>query len=125
MQPPNNPVPEKDEIDTCLQYLRKEIQIISPAIVCICWSNCFTSLLNLKNLQNYHGKIITYDNIRYFITYHPAATIYNNNLRELFFNEISLVVNMVKTKLSVFSYFDGFKQTFSIYKTIVKKYTWQ
>jgi uracil-DNA glycosylase len=95
-RPPNNRVPEKDEIDTCLQYLRKEIQIISPTIVCILGATALQSLLNLKNLQKYHGKIITHDNVIYFITYHPAATIYNNDLRKVFFNEISLVVNMVK-----------------------------
>jgi uracil-DNA glycosylase family 4 len=95
-RPPNNRVPEKDEISTCLQYLRKEIQIISPTVVCILGATALQSLLNLKNLQKYHGQIITHDNITYFITYHPAATIYNKDLRELFFNEISLVVGMVK-----------------------------
>jgi DNA polymerase len=95
-RPPNNRVPENDEINTCLQYLRTEIQIISPTIVCVLGATALQSLLNLKNLQKYHGKIITNDNIKYFITYHPAATIYNNDLRELFFSEISLVVNMVK-----------------------------
>ena len=95
-RPPNNRVPEQDEITTCLRYLRKEIQIISPTVVCILGATALQSLLNLKNLQKYHGKIITYDNIKYFITYHPEATIYNNDLRELFFNEISFVVNMVK-----------------------------
>jgi DNA polymerase len=95
-RPPNNRVPEKEEINTCLQYLRKEIQMISPAVVCILGATALQSLLNLKNLQKYHGKIITSDNITYFITYHPAATIYNNDLREIFFNEIRLVVNTVK-----------------------------
>lgn len=95
-RPPNNRVPEKDEINTCLQYLKKEIQIISPTIVCILGATALQSLLNLKSLQIYHGKIITHDKIKYFITYHPAATIYNNQLREMFFNEINLVVHMVK-----------------------------
>lgn len=95
-RPPNNRVPEKDEINTCLQYLKKEIQIISPTIVCILGATALQSLLNLKSLQIYHGKIIIRDKIKYFITYHPAATIYNNQLREMFFNEINLVVHMVK-----------------------------
>jgi DNA polymerase len=98
-RPPNNRVPGKNEIDTCLHYLRKEIQIISPAIVCILGATALKSLLNLKNIQLYHGKSITCNNIQYFITYHPAAIIYNNDLKELFFKEISLVVNMVKGKL--------------------------
>jgi uracil-DNA glycosylase len=95
-RPPNNRVPDKDEIFTCLQYLKREIQIISPSIVCILGATALKSLLNLNSLQSYHGKIIICDKIKYFITYHPAATIYNNTLRELFFNEINMVVNMVK-----------------------------
>ena len=95
-RPPNNRVPEKDEIFTCLNYLRKEIQIISPTIVCILGATALKSLLNLNGLQIYHGKIFVRDEIKYFITYHPAATIYSNALRDLFFNEINMVVNMVK-----------------------------
>ncbi len=98
-RPPNNRVPDKNEINTCLQYLNKEIQIISPAIVCILGSTALQSLLNLKNMKLNHGKTITCNNIKYFITYHPAATIYNNELKELFFKEINLVVDMVKEKL--------------------------
>ena len=95
-RPPNNRVPEKDEIDTCLQYLKKEIQIISPNIVCILGATALQSILNLKSLTIYHGKIIISDKIKYFITYHPAATIYNSELREIFFKEISCAVNMAK-----------------------------
>jgi DNA polymerase len=95
-RPPNNRIPDKNEINTCLSYLKKEIQIISPTIVCILGATALQSLLNLKNMQLYHGKTITFDNIKYFITYHPAATIYNSDLKELFFKEINLVVNMIK-----------------------------
>ncbi len=94
-RPPNNRIPDKEEISTCLAYLKKEIQIISPSIVCVLGATVLQSLLNLKSIHLYHGKTITIDKINYFITYHPAATIYNNGLRELFFNEINMVVNMV------------------------------
>ncbi len=98
-RPPNNRVPDKNEIDTCLHYLKKEIQIISPTIVCILGTTALQSILNLKNMRLYHGKTIIHNNIKYFVTYHPAATIYNNDLKELFFKEISLVVDMAKEKL--------------------------
>jgi uracil-DNA glycosylase family 4 len=97
-RPPNNRVPDKNEIDTCLHYLENEIQIISPTIVCILGTTALQSVLNLKNMRLYHGKTITHNNIKYFVTYHPAATIYNNDLKELFFKEIGLVVDMAKEK---------------------------
>lgn len=95
-RPPNNRVPDKDEIYTCLQYLKKEIQIISPNIVCILGATALQSILNLKSLQTYRGKIVIHDKIKYFITYHPAAIIYNNELRETFFKDINYVLDMAK-----------------------------
>ena len=95
-RPPNNRIPEPDEISKCIGYLKKEIQMISPSIVCILGATALQSLLNLKGLQKYHGKIIICDGIKYFITFHPAATIYNSQLRDTFFSEINSVMKMTK-----------------------------
>ena len=95
-RPPNNRVPEPDEISKCIEYLKKEIQMISPSIVCILGATALQSLLNLKGLQRYHGKTIIYDGIKYFITFHPAATIYNSQLRDTFFSEINSIMKMTK-----------------------------
>ncbi|MGN6708989.1 MAG: uracil-DNA glycosylase [Candidatus Nitrosocosmicus sp.] len=98
-RPPNNRVPENDEVYTCVQqYLKKEIQLISPDIVCILGATALYALLNLKGLQKYHGKTINLDGISYFITFHPAATIYKKELRDTFFNEITSVVKMINTR---------------------------
>ncbi len=32
---------------------------------------------------------------RYFITYHPAATIYNNKLKQVFFEDIKMLAKIV------------------------------
>jgi len=95
-RPPNNRVPEPDEISKCTGYLKKEIQMFSPSIVCILGATALQSLLNLKGLQRYHGKTIICDGMKYFITFHPAATIYNSQLRDTFFSEINSVMEMIK-----------------------------
>ncbi len=95
-RPPNNRVPEISEILTCIPYLKQEIQLISPDIICILGATALQSVLNLKGLGRYHGKVIVRDDIKYFITYHPAATIYNNKLRDVFFKEITSLINMLK-----------------------------
>jgi DNA polymerase len=106
-RPPNNRIPENDEVSTCTQqYLKKEIQIISPDIVCLLGATALQSLLNIKGLQRYHGKTIDQDGIRYFITFHPAATIYKKDLRDTFFNEINSVVNMIKDSNKMSKIFD-------------------
>lgn len=105
-RPPDNRIPSDEEIKKCNKYLEKEIQLVSPKIICILGATALSSLLNLKNIHKYRGKIIIKDNISYFITYHPAATIYNNKLKEIFFNDIRKMVDISKLeKKSLEDYF--------------------
>ena len=79
-RPPKNRVPTITERDTCKNYLEKEIQIIKPKIICILGNTAFKSLLDGKEIIKFRGKIVKKDNQLYFLTIHPAATIYNQKL---------------------------------------------
>jgi uracil-DNA glycosylase family 4 len=87
-RPPNNRIPEQEEIDNCKGYLDEEIKIVSPNVICILGATAMQSILNLKGIHTHRGKTIVRGNNTYFITYHPAATIYNNKLKEIFFKDI-------------------------------------
>jgi uracil-DNA glycosylase len=96
-RPPNNRIPTEEEIRICTdQYLKKEIEIISPKVICILGATALKSLLGLEHMTHHRGKIINRPPLRYFITYHPAATIYNSKLKQVFFEdikELSRIVN--------------------------------
>jgi uracil-DNA glycosylase len=47
-------------------------------------------------MTSYRGKIISRPPLRYFVTYHPAATIYNNKLKQIFYSDIQKLFNLVK-----------------------------
>ena len=47
-RPPNNRVPTTNERETCKDYLKKEIEIIKPKIICILGNTAFGSLLDLS-----------------------------------------------------------------------------
>ena len=79
-RPPKNRVPTTDERNTCQNYLEKEIEIIKPKIICILGNTAFNSLLNGKEIIKFRGKIVRKNNQLYFLTIHPAATIYNQKL---------------------------------------------
>ena len=79
-RPPNNRVPAKNEEESCLDYINEEISIISPKIVCIMGNTAFNTLLGGKEITKNHGNFIEKDGRTYFVTYHPAATIYNQKL---------------------------------------------
>ncbi|MBT3573383.1 MAG: uracil-DNA glycosylase [Nitrosopumilus sp.] len=79
-RPPKNRVPTTDERNTCQNYLEKEIEIINPKIICILGNTAFNSLLNGNEITKFRGKIAKKNNQLYFLSVHPAATIYNQKL---------------------------------------------
>ncbi|MDF0679937.1 MAG: uracil-DNA glycosylase [Candidatus Nitrosocosmicus sp.] len=98
-RPPSNRVPTDEEIKICTsEYLKKEIDIISPKIICILGATALKSLLGLKHMKPYRGQIINRPPLRYFITYHPAATIYNNKLKQIFFEDIQKLAKIVSAQ---------------------------
>jgi uracil-DNA glycosylase len=95
-RPPNNRIPSEEEIKICTDhYLKKEIQIISPKVICILGATALKSLLGLEHMTHHRGKIINRPPLKYFITYHPAATIYNNKLKQVFFDDIKVLAGIV------------------------------
>jgi len=74
-QPPPNRKPTKKEIEACLPYLKKQIEIINPQKFILLGEVAFSVFFPNKKLKNFRGKWINKNRKEYFITYHPAAGI--------------------------------------------------
>ena len=79
-RPPSNRVPTVSERGTCIGYLQAEISLMKPKIICILGNTAFNSILGGSEITKYRGKIVRKNNQLYFLTVHPAATIYNQEL---------------------------------------------
>ncbi len=79
-RPPENRVPTDGERAACAPYLESEIRLINPRIICIMGNTAFGTLLGGKDVTKHSGSIVRRDGRDYFITIHPAATIYNQKL---------------------------------------------
>ena len=95
-RPPNNRVPNDIEKAMCSNYLEDEIAIINPKIICLLGNTPYYSILGGKEISKNHGKFISKDNRMYFVTFHPAATIYNQKLVNVFKNDISKLVKKLQ-----------------------------
>ena len=95
-RPPKNRVPTTNERDTCQNYLKKEIEIIKPKIICILGNTAFNSLLNGKEIIKFRGKIVRKNNQLYFLTIHPAATIYNQKLISVLKKDMKKLLKVIK-----------------------------
>ena len=91
-RPPKNRIPNEIEKISCSNYLEDEIAIINPKIICLLGNTPFYSILGGKEISKNHGKFVSKDNRMYFITFHPAATIYNQKLGKVFKNDIKKLV---------------------------------
>lgn len=79
-RPPNNRVPEDDEVTTCRPYIDRQIALIKPKVICILGKTAYSSLLGGSSMTTNRGKIVVKEGQKYFLTFHPAAAIYNKNL---------------------------------------------
>ncbi len=95
-RPPKNRVPKTIERDTCKDYLKQEIAIIKPKLICILGNTAFNSLLGGSEIMKFRGKIAQKDNQLYFITIHPAATIYNQKLIDVLNEDIVKLFELIK-----------------------------
>lgn len=95
-RPPNNRVPNTNERNTCREYLEEEIAIIKPKIICILGNTAFNSILGGSEITKFRGKIVRKDNQLYFLTIHPAATIYNQNLIDVLKKDIKKLFELIR-----------------------------
>jgi uracil-DNA glycosylase len=95
-RPPNNRRPQSNEIIACMGHLERQISLVSPKIICILGSTAYRSLLGGKSIVADRGKIVEKGGKRYFLTVHPASTIYNRSLRSALENDLSILAREVR-----------------------------
>ena len=79
-RPPENRVPEEDEVSACRAYLDRQIALIQPKVICVLGRTAYSSLLGGGSITANRGKIVEKSGQKYFLTIHPAAAIYRKSL---------------------------------------------
>ena len=82
-RPPDNRKPTKKEIETCLPYLLKQIEIINPKKIILMGQTAFSVFFPGEKLKDYRGKLIKKGLRDFFITYHPAAGIRFQKMKKI------------------------------------------
>jgi uracil-DNA glycosylase family 4 len=86
-RPPGNRDPHPNEIDTCQNYLRQQVALIQPTVICTL-GNFSTKLLREDNtgISRVHGqdevRVIGTRAVRLYPLYHPAAALYTPSTLE-------------------------------------------
>jgi DNA polymerase len=77
-RPPENREPLPSEMETCVPYLWKQLELIKPKII-LCLGRVSAQMLLKTNdgLNKLRGKVFDYQGSKVLITYHPAALLRN------------------------------------------------
>ena len=79
-RPPNNRDPLPLEIETCIPYLHKQIELIHPKVILCLGRVAASGLLNKKlSLGQFRESDHEFNGIKVIVTYHPAALLRNPN----------------------------------------------
>ena len=95
-----NRPPTQIEIDAFSGILNKEIDIICPKIIVTLGNTPLRYIMNDNTLTigNMHGELLEKNNLSIMPLYHPAAIIYNQNLREIYLadlNKLKQIINNI------------------------------
>ncbi len=79
-RPPNNRDPLPSEMETCIPYLHKQINLIKPKVILCLGRVAANGLLDKKlTLGQLRENIYDFNGIKVVVTYHPAALLRNPN----------------------------------------------
>ena len=86
-RPPDNRDPHPNEIEACSDYLRRQVDLIEPTVICTL-GNFATKLLraDTTGISRLHGHeeqlTIGHRTVRLYPLYHPAAALYTPSTLE-------------------------------------------
>jgi uracil-DNA glycosylase len=79
-RPPGNRTPLPVEMDACLPYLKKQIELIKPKLIlCLGLTAALGLLKKKESLTSMRGKVFEFENAKVMVTFHPAALLRNPN----------------------------------------------
>lgn len=92
-RPPQNRVPEPDEAEACLDYLRNQVVLVKPRIIVLLGSTALKNILGKEyGITSTRGTWIERKGIFYMPTWHPAALLRDETKKIEFWKDLKLVV---------------------------------
>ncbi len=91
-RPPENRNPLRHEIEACAPYLRRQIDVLQPRIICCLGKFAAELLVGVKGtIAGLRGKVYRYQGSKLIVTYHPAACLRNPGYKRPVWEDMQLL----------------------------------
>ena len=95
-RPPENRLPEKDEIAVCSPYLLRQLAAINPkVIVCLGACSAQTLLQTNQGISRFRGQFFDFHGSKLMATYHPAYLLRNPPAKADVWKDLQKVMAML------------------------------
>jgi len=96
-RPPGNRNPLPDEIRLCEPFLKQQLQLISPQIICALGSFAAKTLLKTETpITALRGRFQMYEGIKLMPTYHPAYLLRNPSAKKQVWEDVQLIMKEIE-----------------------------
>ncbi len=98
-RPPDNRQPSIEERKACFSYLERQLAIIRPQVIALIGRVPAETLLDTSvRMGTMHGKSFKQGGRNFFVMYHPAAGLYNQNLIPVMEEDMEKLKELLKNK---------------------------
>jgi uracil-DNA glycosylase family 4 len=96
-RPPQNRVPEPDEIASCMPYLQRQIAVIRPKVICTLGNTPLRALLDdpTVGITRQHGRILNYAGYPLIPTFHPSYLLRNAEAKKPCWEDLQIVLKQL------------------------------
>ena len=95
-RPPSNRKPQQEEIEQCVPYLHRQLEIIGPKVILAMGGTAAETLLNTKqSLGSMRNKVHSFRGTPLVVTYHPAALLRNPNWKKPTWDDVRIARQLV------------------------------
>lgn len=96
-RPPDNRDPEPEEIEACLPFLEKQIEVVKPRVICALGRFAAQSLLKTKErIFALRGRIYEFQQIKVVPTLHPASLLRNPQWKRQVWEDMQVVQQLLE-----------------------------
>jgi uracil-DNA glycosylase len=94
--PPRNRDPEADEVTACIAFLKEQLRIIHPEVICTLGRVAAQSLLGKGfRITEERGQWRTYEGIPLMPTFHPAYLLRNGSAKREVWEDIKQIMKRI------------------------------
>jgi DNA polymerase len=92
-RPPNNRVPERDEMAACLPFLRRQLSLVGPELICCLGQTAARALISDDfKVGAGRGRWYSFEGVPMMVTYHPGYLLRNPKDKALVWEDIKKVM---------------------------------